>query len=66
MALARSPGALLADEPTAEQDPDHRAAVLRELFAAADRGTALVVATHDQEVADRCDRVVRLAGVVTR
>lgn len=66
VALARSDGVLLADEPTAEQDADHRAVVLRELFAAAARGTALIIATHDPEVADGCDRVVRIVGTVTR
>ncbi|MCG5212243.1 ATP-binding cassette domain-containing protein [Streptosporangium soli] len=69
-ALALDTAVLLADEPTAEQDKDHRELVLDELVAAGRRGTALVIATHDPEVADRCDRVVQLrtAGqrVVTR
>lgn len=52
---------LLADEPTAEQDPDHRAAILRELSAVAADGTAVIIATHDPDVAAGCDRVVRIA-----
>jgi putative ABC transport system ATP-binding protein len=60
LALARRPAAILADEPTAEQDPVHRDLVLDLLLAAADRGAALVIATHDAEVAERCDRIVRL------
>ncbi|MEV4564851.1 ATP-binding cassette domain-containing protein [Nonomuraea sp. NPDC049419] len=59
-ALALRPRVLLADEPTAEQDADHRAIVLDELLAAADEGTTLVIATHDAEVADRCDRIIDL------
>ncbi|WP_220448509.1 ABC transporter ATP-binding protein [Nonomuraea mesophila] len=59
-ALALKPRVLLADEPTAEQDETHRALVLDELLAAADGGTTLVVATHDPEVAERCDRVIEL------
>lgn len=51
---------LLADEPTAEQDPDHRAAILRELSAVAAEGTAVIIATHDPDVAAVCDRVVRI------
>ncbi|HEY3683237.1 MAG TPA: ABC transporter ATP-binding protein [Streptosporangiaceae bacterium] len=56
----RAPGVLLADEPTAEQDADHRAAILTELFAVADEGTALIIATHDAEVAEMCGRTVHI------
>lgn len=59
-AIALRPRVLLADEPTAEQDAGHRAIVLDELMAAADRGAAVVIATHDPEVAERCDRVLEL------
>ncbi|MEU4574022.1 MULTISPECIES: ATP-binding cassette domain-containing protein [Nonomuraea] len=59
-ALALRPVALLADEPTAEQDAGHREVVLEELLAAAGDGVALLIATHDPEVAERCDRVVEL------
>jgi putative ABC transport system ATP-binding protein len=65
-ALALEPEILLADEPTAEQDPVSRALVLDELFAVADAGAALVLATHDPEVAARCDHIVELhAGRAT-
>ena len=59
-ALALRPRVLLADEPTAEQDAAHRAVVLDELLAVTDSGTTLVIATHDAEVAERCDRIVAL------
>ncbi|PZG54560.1 ABC transporter ATP-binding protein [Spongiactinospora gelatinilytica] len=63
-ALTLGPRVLLADEPTAEQDAGHREIVLTELLAVADRGGALVIATHDDEVAARCDRVVELRPAV--
>ncbi|GAA1023068.1 hypothetical protein Aple_098710 [Acrocarpospora pleiomorpha] len=56
-ALAVGPRILLADEPTAEQDTDNRELVLKELLAGE---AALVIATHDPEVAALCDRVVAL------
>ncbi|KAB8192894.1 ATP-binding cassette domain-containing protein [Nonomuraea phyllanthi] len=62
-ALALRPRVLLADEPTAEQDAGHRAVVLDELLAVTDDGTTLVIATHDPEVAERCDRVIELRTV---
>lgn len=59
-ALAVDPVLLLADEPTAELDKDARVLVLNALLATATTGTALVIATHDPEVADRCDRRIQL------
>jgi putative ABC transport system ATP-binding protein len=59
-ALALRPAALLADEPTAEQDGGHRALVLEVIRAAARAGTVVVLATHDPEIAASCDREHRL------
>jgi putative ABC transport system ATP-binding protein len=59
-ALAVRPRVLLADEPTAEQDAAHRELVFRALIDGLDDGAALVVATHDPQIAERCDRVVEL------
>ncbi|MEV4455989.1 ABC transporter ATP-binding protein [Microbispora sp. NPDC049633] len=61
--LALRPRALPADEPTAEQDKVNRALVLEALLASP---AALVVTTHDPEVAGRCDRVVDLRAAVFR
>jgi iron complex transport system ATP-binding protein len=68
-ALARatvaSPALLLLDEPTNHLDPAHRAALLARLAEVAEEA-AVVVATHDLELAAACDRVVLLgAGRVT-
>jgi ABC-type lipoprotein export system ATPase subunit len=53
-ALAGSPRLILADEPTGQLDHDTATAVVDTLIAAAERcGAALVVATHDQDVAAR-------------
>jgi putative ABC transport system ATP-binding protein len=57
-ALAARPRLLVADEPTAEQDTATRDLVLDRLLAVASGGGAVVLATHDAAVADRCDRVI--------
>jgi len=59
-ALALRPRLLIADEPTAELDPASRALALTRLFEVATGGGALVLATHDAEVAARCDRILDL------
>jgi putative ABC transport system ATP-binding protein len=59
-ALALRPQLLIADEPTAEQDKASRQLVLERLFDVRHRDGSLVLATHDPEVAERCDLVLEL------
>ena len=59
-ALALRPRLLIADEPTAEQDKDTRRLVLDRLFDVPFRDGSLVLATHDPEVAERCDLILEL------
>jgi putative ABC transport system ATP-binding protein len=52
-----TPGLVLADEPTGQQDRAGGTAVLEAMFARVLRvGAALIVATHDATVAGRFDR----------
>src|SRR5258706_12533000 len=67
VALARAfvvrPKLLLADEPTGSLDADSGAGVIRLLFDMnREYGTTLVIVTHDESLAGRCSRVVRLAA----
>jgi putative ABC transport system ATP-binding protein len=60
-ALAVEPFLLLADEPTGNLDSQTGEEVLDLLVQIRrERGTTVVVATHDVVVASRCDRIVRL------
>ena len=63
-ALARKPRLLIADEPTAELDQVARAVVLARMLAVTNHGGAVVLATHDPEVAERCDHVLDLRVAV--
>ena len=65
-ALARQPQLLIADEPTAELDLAARTIVLDRMLGVAARGGAVILATHDAEVADRCDHVLDLRVAVSR
>jgi len=58
-ALVTVPDVVLADEPTAELDHGSQDVVIAALHEAADRGAAVVVATHDPDVAAECDRALR-------
>lgn len=65
VALARAsaprPEILLADEPTGNLDGTNGAAIIDLLFGLRDRhGATLILVTHADELARRCDRVIRL------
>lgn len=59
-ALATDRAVIVADEPTASLDAANAAAVSDLLLDACARGAAVVLATHDPEVAARCDAVLDL------
>lgn len=59
-ALAAAPDLLIADEPTAEQDEKMRSLVIDQLFSVPAGGGALVLATHDPQVAQRCSQRIDL------
>lgn len=66
-ALVREPALILADEPTGALDVDTAGQVLEVLLTACRvRGCALVVVTHDPQVASALSRTVRLADGVLR
>ena len=65
VALARAsaprPRLLLADEPTGNLDETNGKAIIDLLFDLRDRhGATLIMVTHSNELAARCDRVIRL------
>jgi putative ABC transport system ATP-binding protein len=67
VALARAfvvrPKLLLADEPTGSLDAESGAGVIKLIFDMnREAGTTLVMVTHDETLAQRCARVVRLAA----
>ncbi|MEJ1086888.1 ABC transporter ATP-binding protein [Microbacterium sp. Mu-80] len=66
-ALVMQPAILLADEPTAQLDSETGAQIM-DLIARLvhERGTAAVVATHDQAMLARADRVFELHDGVLR
>lgn len=61
-AFAPRPKILLADEPTGNLDGATGHAIIELLFDLKERhGATLILVTHAPELAERCDRVVRLA-----
>ena len=59
-AVVMSPDLLVADEPTAHQDEQRADQVMEQLAAVASAGGAVIVATHDDRLLERVDRVVRM------
>jgi putative ABC transport system ATP-binding protein len=60
-ALAPDPAIIVADEPTGNLDETTGRDIIELLFRGhKERGTTLVLVTHDSELAARCDRVLHM------
>ncbi len=59
-ALATGAPVLIADEPTGNLDTENSAHVMDQLCALRDSGVAVVLATHEEAVASRADRRIRV------
>jgi putative ABC transport system ATP-binding protein len=67
VALARAfvtaPKVLFADEPTGNLDSETGDKVVEQMFSLREQlGTAVVLVTHDDTLAQRCDRILRMSN----
>jgi ABC-type lipoprotein export system ATPase subunit len=60
-ALANDPPIIIADEPTGNLDSNTAAEILDLFSELTQRGKTVLIVTHDQTVAARADRVVKIA-----
>ncbi len=65
-AIVREPGILFADEPTGALDSATGEGIVALLAGLAERGTAVVVVTHDERIAARFARRIRLLDGIAR
>ena len=59
-ALVTEPSILLADEPTGNLDSNTTKEIMALFEELHDSGQTLIIVTHEQEIADRCERVITL------
>ena len=66
-AIINNPRILLADEPTGNLDSKSGEEVLGIFKGLNDRGTTIIMVTHEEEVAEHCKRIIRLKdGVIEK
>jgi putative ABC transport system ATP-binding protein len=59
-ALVKNPRLLLADEPTGQLDSETAQSVMRLLRSESQKGTTVLIATHDEAFVEIADRVVTI------
>lgn len=59
-AIVKNPQLLLADEPTGALDEATEESVMEVFEQIHQMGKTLIIVTHDEKVADRCDRIIYL------
>jgi putative ABC transport system ATP-binding protein len=59
-ALVNDPQLILGDEPTGQLDQTNTEIILEQLRSVSQQGYTVVLVTHEQEIGDACDRIIRL------
>jgi putative ABC transport system ATP-binding protein len=67
-AIVNSPSILIADEPTGNLDSENGKLIEDLLFELNEKfGTTIIIVTHDEDLAKRCQRIIRLKdGVIEK
>ncbi len=59
-ALVNNPSLILGDEPTGQLDQKNTEIVIRQLRDVAEQGFTVVLVTHEEDIGQACDRVIRI------
>ena len=59
-ALVNEPAMIMADEPTGNLDSKTGTTILEILFKLHSEGMTIIVVTHDERIADQCQRLIQL------
>ncbi|WP_217181066.1 ABC transporter ATP-binding protein [Streptomyces sp. AC495_CC817] len=65
-AIASEPPLVLCDEPTGNLDSQNSAVVLEQLITLASPASAVVIVTHEDDVAQRCARTFRVSDGIAQ